>query len=186
MLRITRVFGVLLVLASLASAAEPCVSGLKPGLRPGPYSFVVSTGANRGQSQCFICETADKPAVVVFARTPSDQLGKLVAKLDRAVAEHKAADLRAWVTFLSYEQPQLDPQLVTWSKQHALIRVPVGVFEDKVVPPSYKLAGDADVTVLLFVKRKVQANFAFRAGELSDDAIAEVVKAVPQLIEVKP
>src|SRR5438067_64804 len=81
-------------------ANDPCVSGLTPGMRPGPYSFVVSTGANRGQSQCFICETADRPAVVVFARSISDPLGKLVNQLDKSVGEHKASELRAWVTFL--------------------------------------------------------------------------------------
>src|SRR5256885_16353356 len=81
-------------------AADPCVSGLDVGQRPGPYSSVVSVGAQRGQSHCFICETADKPAVVVFARTADDDLAKLVRVLDQAVADNKAAELRAWVTFL--------------------------------------------------------------------------------------
>src|SRR5208283_3102835 len=149
---------------------------LKSGQRPGPYSFVIATGPNRGQSQCFICETAQRPAVVVFARTPTDALGKLVHDLDRAVADNKAADLRSWVTFLSNDQPALDPQLVEWSKKHALRSVPVGVFEDLTGPPSYRLSRDADVTVILFVQRKVIANFAFRAGELNDEKAAEVLK----------
>ena len=41
---------------------------------------------------------------------------------------------------------------------------------------------DADVTVMLFTKQKVVANFAFRAGELTDKRIDEVVKAVPQTV----
>src|SRR5271170_1036322 len=48
--------------------------------------------------------------------------------------------------------------------------VPVGVFEDLDGPPSYRLHRD-DVTILLAVKQKVVANFAFRAGELSDARI---------------
>jgi hypothetical protein len=175
-----------LVLVGIVLAAEPCLSGVQPGLRPGPYAFVLSTGANRGQSQCFICETADKPAVVVFARTLSEPLGKLVSKIDKATADHKAADLRAWVTILAEDQAKLDPDLVRWTQQHALKTVPAGVFEDVVGPPSYKLAKDADVTVMLFVKRKVVANFAFRASELNDDAIAEVLKALPKIVEGKP
>ena len=44
----------------LAHAAEgPCVSGLPAGKRPGPYSAVVCTGTHRGESHCFICETAN-------------------------------------------------------------------------------------------------------------------------------
>ena len=167
-------------------AADPCVSGLTPGMRPGPYSFVLATGTNRGQSQCFICETADRPAVVIFARTLNDSLGKLAAQLDKAVAAKKAADVRAWITFLHDDQPAFDPPLVRWTQKHGLKVIPAGVFEDLGGPPSYKLTREADVTVLLFVKRKVVANFAFRAGELTDEATAEIMKAFPRIIENKP
>ena len=58
----------LIVLLTLAVAPwtwafDPIESGPKNGARPGPYTFWVSTGANRGQETCFICETADCPAV---------------------------------------------------------------------------------------------------------------------------
>jgi len=168
---------------SVPSLAEgPCVSGLKVGQRPGPYSFIVAAGPERGQSTCYICETADRPGVIVFARSLSDPLGKLVAKLDQAVGEHKKAELRAWVTFLSNDQPALDPQVVEWGKKHAIRQVPLGVFESEVGPPSYRLARDADVSILLFVKQKVVANFAFRSGELNDERTAEVLKALPQIV----
>ena len=74
-----------ILVASLGAAqsAEPCMSGLAPGQRPGPYSSVVSVGPERGQSHCYICDTADRPAVVVFARTPSESLGKLAADSTR-------------------------------------------------------------------------------------------------------
>jgi hypothetical protein len=168
-------------LAAVAPGGDSpaCVSGLRPGQRPGPYSSVVVTGEYRGQSHCFICETADRPAVIVFAREPSRQLGKLVAGLDRAVHEHKGADLRAWVTFLGTDESALAPRLLDWSKRHALRLVPLAVFEDLAGPPSYRLARDADVTVLLSVRQKVARNFAFRLGELTDERVAEVLKAVP-------
>jgi hypothetical protein len=166
-------------------ASEPCRSGLEPGQRPGPYSAVVATGPQRGQSYCYICETAERPAVVVFARSLGDPLGKLVARLDKAVADHKAADLRAWVTFLSDDQPALDPKVEKWGQKHAIRTIPLAVFEDAAGPPSYRLAKEADVNVLLFVKQKVVANFAFRAGELTDDRIAEVMKALPAVVGKK-
>ena len=56
--------------------------------------------------------------------------------------------------------------------------MPLGVFSDAEGPPSYKLSRDADVSVMVFVKQKVTANFAFRAGELNDARVAEVWKAI--------
>src|SRR5687767_1784229 len=105
---------VLALLSISATADEPCKSGPQPNQRPGPYSFLVSVGPQRGQQHCFICETAEKPMVVVFARTPSEPLGKLVSKIDKALIEHKTSELRGWVTFLAENQPAFDPKVVEW------------------------------------------------------------------------
>jgi hypothetical protein len=174
-----------LCLCGSISADDPCRSGPRPNQRPGPYASLVCTGPNRGQQHCFICETADKPSVIVFARTLTEPLGKLVKKVDDAVTEHKTADLRAWVTFLAEDQTKMDRQVVAWGQKHAVRNVPLAVFEDVVGPPTYLLARDADVTVLLSVKQKVVANFAFRAGELNDAAIAEIVRTVPRIVSTK-
>ncbi|MCS6852171.1 MAG: hypothetical protein NZ700_13495 [Gemmataceae bacterium] len=171
-----------LVTATSVAIAEPCKSGLQPGERPGPYAAVVSVGPQRGQSHCFICETGDQPAVVVFARRPTDALGQLLVRLDKALAVPKTP-LRGWVTFLSDDQPALDPVIVDWSRKHGLRHLPIGIFEDEVGPPSYKLAAEADVTVLMFVQQKVVANFAFRAGELTPQATDAIVQALPRILD---
>jgi len=163
----------------------PCVSGLKVGQRPGPYSFIVSTGSERGQSTCYVCETAERPAVIVFARALSTPLGKLISKLDKEMSDHKKADLRGWVTFLSNDQLTLDPQVTEWAKKYAIRHMPLGVFESENGPPSYRLSRDAEVTVLLFVKHKVVANFALRSGELNDEKMAEIVKSLPKILPEK-
>jgi hypothetical protein len=164
------------------SAAEgPCVSGPKVGQRPGPYSSVMCTGEQRGKSHCFICETVDRPAVIVFARSLSEPLGKLANRLDRALGDYKKSELRTWVTLLHEDQSKIDPEVLKWAKKHNLRGIPVGVFEDPDGPPSYRLHRDADVTILLAVKQKVVANFAFRAGELSEARIEEVIKAIPRI-----
>ena len=187
---LTFIRALLLIFASLSVASsthaeDPCVSGLQVGQRPGPYSFVVATGKERGQLTCYVCETADKPAVIVFARTPSKEIGELVSALDKAVADPKNAPLRGWVTFLSNDQPKMDPQVVDWGKKHAVKVMPLGVFEDEIGPPAYRLNKEADATVLLFVKQKVVANFAFRKGELTEKARAEVLKAIPKVVGKK-
>jgi hypothetical protein len=173
----------LLVCFSIA-AADPCKSGPQPNQRPGPYSSLVCVGKERGTQHCYVCESADKPVIIVFARTLNEPLGKLGKQLDGAVKEHKAAELRSWITFLGDDQTKMDPQVVKWSQQHA-VSIPCSVFEDTVGPPTYLLAKEADVTVLLSVKQKVVANFAFRAGELSDAAIVDIVKTIPKIIPEK-
>jgi hypothetical protein len=180
-----RLVALLLFLGALAvpaAAPGPCVSGPKPGQRPGPYSAVVSVGDRRGQAHCYICETEDRPAVIVFARGLSDPLARLVRGLDRAAAEHRGSALRAWVTLLNDDQSAIDAQVVAWAKKEAIRHVPIAVFEDVGGPPSYRLSRDAEVTVLLFVKQKVVRNFAFRAGELTDTQVAEVLRAVPEIL----
>ncbi|HLN29744.1 MAG TPA: hypothetical protein VK395_18505 [Gemmataceae bacterium] len=175
-------FALVCLLHTASTPSGPCQSGLQPGQRPGPYAAVISTGPHRGESYCYICETAERPAVVVFARSLSDPLGKLAQQLDKAVADHKKADLRCWITFLNEDQVHFDAKVVQWGLKHAIRSIPLGVFEEAGGPPSYRLAADADVTVLLFVKQKVVANFAFREGELKEEKIAEVVKALPRIL----
>jgi hypothetical protein len=146
---------------------------------------VISTGPQRGKAHCYICETGDRPTVVLFARNLSESLGKLCQQLDQAVAEHSKVELRAWVTFLSDDQVTLDPRVVQWGQKYALRNIPLGVFEDVGGPPSYRLAADADVTVLLFVKQKVLANFAFREGELNKEKIGAVMKELLRIVAEK-
>ncbi len=182
----TRFFAIFAVFTCISiAAADPCKSGPQPNQRPGPYSALVCVGKERGTQHCYVCESADKPVVIVFARTLSDPLGNLVKQLDGAVKEHKAVELRSWVTFLADDQTKMDPLVVKWAQQHAISGVPCAVFEDTVGPPTYLLAKEADVTVLLSVNRKVVANFAYRAGELDDKAIAEIVKSVPKIASAK-
>lgn len=171
---------------TLATAADPCVSGVPVGKRPGPYSFLVATGPQRGQQTCYICEQHEnnKPAAVVFTRSLSEPLGKLLGKLEAAgAANAKDTGYKVWCTQLA-EKADLDT-LAKWAQKQGLKTVPVGAFEDADGPPSYKLNKDADVTVILFTKQKVVANFAFRAGELTEKQIDEIVKATPQLFEKK-
>src|SRR5262245_33149429 len=169
--------GVLLPLVAIAK--DPCVSGPQSGQKPGPYSFLVASGPERGQQTCYVCETADKPGVVVFARSLSDPLAHLLAKCDAALAERPKDSMRAWMTVLGEKTVALDG-LGKWAKQKGL-SLPAGVFEDPVGPPSYKLAEDADVTVVLFIERKVTANIAFRAGELNDEAVVRVAEKIARL-----
>jgi hypothetical protein len=160
-------------------AETPLKSGLQVDQHPGPYSSLVVVGSDRGTQHCFICEAEDRPVMIVFARSASEPLGTLVHRMDELLK--KNAELRGWTTFLAADAGPLSPKVVAWSRQHSTGTVPLSIFEDEVGPPAYRLAKDADVTVLLSVKRKVVANFAFRAGELDAAALDRIVQAVPKI-----
>lgn len=167
-------------LSSSSFGKEPCVSGPQVGQRPGPYSFLVASGPQRGQPTCYVCETAEKPGAIVFARSLSEPLAKVLAICDGAVAARPNDAMRAWMTVLGERTIGLD-DLGRWATRSGLKSVPVGVFDDPVGPPSYKLADDADVTILLFENRKVVANFAFRAGEIDATALQQVSEQLARL-----
>jgi hypothetical protein len=175
----------LLVIFTNDARADPCRSGLKVNQRPGPYSSVVATGPMRGQTHCFICEAADRPIIIVFARSLSDPLGKLVRGIDKVIEQHKKSDVRAWVTFVGADQPTFDPHVVAWGQKQAIKTVALAIFEDADGPPTYLLNREADVTVLLSVKQRVRHNFAFRSGELTDAAIADILKSLPEITGAK-
>jgi hypothetical protein len=171
---------VLLLAAVPAFGADPINSGPQIGERPGPYSFLVASGPQRGQQTCYVCETGEKPGVIVFARSVSDPLGRLLAACDDAIARGPKDGVKAWMTVLGEKTIGLDA-LATWAKNHGLKAVPVGVFDDPVGPPSYKLAPDAEATVLLFVNRKVVSKASFRASQLDDAAVKRIAEEVARL-----
>ena len=172
-----------LALALPLAAAEPCVSGIPVGKRPSPYSFLIATGPQRGQQTCYICEQHEggKPSAVVFAKTLSDPVAKLMSKLEAARPAKTDLGYKTWLTHTT-ATANLDT-LAKWAQEKGLKGIPIGEYEDADGPPAYKLNKDAEVTVLLFVKEKVIANFAFRDGELDDKAIDNVMKSVPKLFE---
>ena len=51
-------------------------------------------------------------------------------------------------------------------------------------PKSYKVAKDAAVTVVLYDRRKVESNYAFRKGELTPKAIDRVVGDLKKIVPV--
>jgi hypothetical protein len=151
------------------------------GQRPGPYAAIMVTGSHRGQSHCYVCETGDRPAVIVFARTLSEPLGALVSAIDAAATGHPVNQLSAWMTLLGPDQAAADADLVRWAERHAIRNVPLGIFEDPAGPPSYRLSPRADCTVVLYVRRQVAATFTFQKGELSPAVVAEVMRALPRI-----
>jgi hypothetical protein len=49
-------------------------------------------------------------------------------------------------------------------------------------PPGYHIAKDADVTVVLYTKHNVKANFAYKKGELTEEEVDKILQSVPKIL----
>ena len=50
-------------------------------------------------------------------------------------------------------------------------------------PSPYAIAREADITIVAFHRGKVILNYAFRKGQLDDQAIAKFLADIPKLIK---
>ena len=175
--------------AGIAAAADALVSGPQAGSRlpdnllPSPLNVTNAekpsyAGTKTDHTEQFGAD----PVVLVFARAITDPLTNLMKKLDAEVGKHKAARLKAVVVLLS-EDDKLERTLSELGKRQEIRRVSLAIMREG--PKHYKLSQEAEVTVILYKRRKVEANHAFRKGELNHKAIGNVVADVSNLVSQK-
>jgi hypothetical protein len=61
--------------------------------------------------------------------------------------------------------------------------VPLTLMENPAGPPSYQIAEDAEVTVLLWRQAELEAKHAFGPGELDEAGIARVLADLPKILD---
>jgi hypothetical protein len=105
----------------------------------------------------------------------------LVKKLDTEVAKNKDAKLRACVVMLSDDE-KMESKLKDLGKTAK--NVDLGV-DNVAGPKAWKIAKDADVTVILYSKGKVAVNHAFKKGDFKSGDIEKVVGGLPKILSTK-
>jgi hypothetical protein len=101
-------------------------------------------------------------------------LTSLVKKIDAASAKFKAGkNIISFVVFLNDDE-KLEDQLKDYAKKNGISKCVLSI-DNVAGPKGYNIAKEAEVTVLIYTNRKVEANHAFRKGELNDKAIEKVV-----------
>ena len=137
-----------------------------------------------GQHLCYRCKTGNKPVVMIFARSADEQLAKLLKELDEELDEHKEDKLTGFVNMIGADADTLKKASAEFVAKHGIKRIAFVVPEDtKDGPPDFKIASDADVTIVCYKSGTVVANHAFAAGQLSDDKIKAIVAASCKLVE---
>jgi len=168
-------------------------STLPPGAKLPPYSFLLSIGEQRGRSHCYVCESQEKPVIVLFAATgaasgktysPSAKTTQLAQFLDEALA--KRENLAAWLTLLHANQEEVDGPIVKWAAATGLRNLPVGVFEDPLGPPAYRLAPTAAMTAIVANGGKIEKVLVYREGEAISDFQKAVNAELDRIAPIKP
>jgi hypothetical protein len=175
---------VLLLVGGSASAQTPLRSGPQPkeeiltAFRP-----LNINGEYANEPHCLVCENGANPVVMIFARDRSDGLVNLVTKLEAATEKHRKESLGAFVVFLK-DGEAFRKGLEEVAKMKRLKNTILSI-EDPANVEDYKVAKEADVTVVLYTKSVVQANHAFKRGELNDRAIETILADLPKILPKK-
>ena len=75
----------------------------------------------------------------------------------------------------------LDKELTAVANKEEIKKTVLAV-DNPAGPKAYNVAKDADITVVLYVDRKVKANHAFKKGELTDTDIDTIISEVPMIL----
>jgi siroheme synthase (precorrin-2 oxidase/ferrochelatase) len=120
---------------------------------------------------------------MIFAREISDTLTSLVKKIDAATAENKGCDMGSFVVFCSDDE-SLEKRLKDLADKEKISKL-VLTIDNPSGPTKYKIAKDADVTVVLYTKGAVKANYAFKKGELKSADVDKIVGAIEKILPSK-
>ena len=90
--------------------------------------------------------------------------------------------MSAFVVLLSDDPDAAEKTLKSTANETSVKHTPLTVFDGISGPGDYKVAENADVTVMMWVESKVKVNHAFSDGQLSKEAIAKVVKDTSKIL----
>jgi hypothetical protein len=165
------------LLVGLAFAAGDLKSGPQNGEKvPGPFHPLNVTGADAGKKACLFCKNGDNPVAMIFAREVTPALTTLIKKVDEATGKNTDAKMGSFVVFLS-DSDSLEKSLKSLADKESLKKCVLSI-DNPAGPEDYKVAKDADVTIVLYKERKVLSNHAFKKGELKDKDIDTIVSEI--------
>jgi hypothetical protein len=175
----------LLVALSAALVAADEKTTLKSGPQvgeelAGPFHPLNVNGAKAGEKHCLYCENGANPVVMIFARQPNAQLGKLIKKIDSACETHKKDKLASFVVFCTKDE-EAEKKAKKCADDCGLKKVVLAI-DNPAGPKDYNFNEKSDVTVILYVDRTVKANHTFKKDEMKDKDVDAIVKDLSKIL----
>ena len=121
--------------------------------------------------------------VAIFTRSITDDLTSLVKQIDDQVAKNEDKKMASFVILLSNDPDADEAKLKTLAEKAGIKHVPLTVFDGVAGPPNYKIAEDAEVTVLHWLERKTVVNHAFAKGKLDKEGVKKVVESTSEILK---
>lgn len=164
-----------------AEKAQAVKSGPQVGQKlAGPFHPLNINGDKAGEKNCLYCSNGDNPVAMIFAREVTPAIETLIKKIDAATVQNKGADMGSFVVFLSDDEG-LGKQLKSMADKDKIQKTILSI-DNPAGPKGYDVNKDADVTVVLYVKRTAKANYAFKKGQLNEKAIDKIVSDVSKIV----
>ena len=152
--------------------------GLEVGSPVGAFYVKDVTGPAAGTAQeklCYRCRYGNRPVVSIFTRDVDKGVGELISKVDGVVTKNSSKDMAAFVVLLTDEPESKEADLKSLAKSKKIEKTPLTTFDGVVGPSSYKIAQDAEVTVMMWVDGKLTVNEELRKSDLTADKINSLV-----------
>jgi hypothetical protein len=166
----------LAVVAAGPAFAEEKAECLAVGSKVGAFYVTDVTGPAAGEKLCYRCRYGGRPVVSLFVRDVNEEVAKLVKEVDTKVGANKDAGMAAFVVLLT-ENPEGDAQkLKDLASKQGIQNVPLTTFDGTAGPQGYKIAQDADYTVMMWVDSSLKVNDTFKKGELNEKVAGVVGK----------
>lgn len=185
MRRFLSLAAVVAVVAGVSYAAD-MKSGPQPGSKlPGAFHPLNVNGESKGEKACLVCKNGSNPVAMVFARCGDCEMtATLIKKLDAVTVANKGADMGSFAVFLTDDTEAMTKKLQDLDKKAGLKELVLAI-DNPTGPEKYEVNKDADVTVVLYNKREIKANYTFKKGELTAEKIDAIVKDVSKIVPAK-
>jgi uncharacterized protein (TIGR03067 family) len=167
-----------------APAAKPLSTGPQVGDKVAGFAPLHLTGPHEERRSDLVEEWGANPVVLVFTRELSSPLVSLITKTNAAIGEHKNAKLHGAVVFLGEDDWLTDRRLIGMMGDAKLKDIVLAL--DKAAgPPAYKLHKEASVTILLYARQTVKANFTFAKGAMTEADVKNILAELPKILPAK-
>ena len=182
---IRKLFAVAIIAVSGFAFAAEIKSGPQTGEKvPGPFHPLNVNGESAGKKACLYCKHGDNPVAMVFARTTScEGTQNLIKKLEAITQANAKAEMGTFVVFLT-DDDKAETALKAFSEKAKLKNVTLAI-DNIGGPEKYNVSKDADLTVVLYKDHKVEANYAFAKGKITDKDIEAISKDVSKIVPAK-
>lgn len=171
-----------LLTGGLVFAAE-LTSGLPVGEELPPFAVRDVTGPAKGTTLCYRCRYQDQPVVAIFSRDLNEHVKDLIKKVDAAVGKNEEKKMAAFVVMLTSKPAATERQLEALAKEEKITNTPLTFVEGETGPEDYRIAREAEVTVMMWVNGKVKVNHAYAKGKLEKKEVDSLVAETREILE---